>query len=252
MANGELFVTKISEKLKPPLHANKWVFQEEIFLVTKLNLEESTYVNPTREPIIVVKTHNQLLEKFQDALVKKKLWKTVKPKKLLTAITNLMLLLFVLELETPLVNLKRLISLNKDLHLWVNYHYLPFLILNVLTLSFQIKPLSEILEVHSSLNAQEDANKLLGLFKVQVSLGMIVVFVYLQFTVESFKMKMEDIFWFPKKFHSKIMLVKIKEELFHSMLEHLKQDHFQFLKFQATYLPNPDYMKNQKMMHLLT
>jgi len=73
MANGELFVTKISEKLKPPLHANKWVFQEEIFLVTKLNLEESTYVNPTREPIIVVKTHNQLLEKFQDALVKKKL-----------------------------------------------------------------------------------------------------------------------------------------------------------------------------------
>lgn len=105
-----------------------------------------------------------------------------------------MLLLFVLELETPLVNLKRLISLNKDLHLWVNYHYLPFLILNVLTLSFQIKPLSEILEVHSSLNAQEDANKLLGLFKVQVSLGMIVVFVYLQFTVESFKMKMEDIF----------------------------------------------------------
>jgi hypothetical protein len=31
MENGELFVTKISEKLKPPLPANKWVFQEEIF-----------------------------------------------------------------------------------------------------------------------------------------------------------------------------------------------------------------------------
>ncbi len=153
--NGELFAIKISENPRPLLLVNKWVSQVETSLETKWNQEVSMSVKIIKEPIIVEKTLNLLQEKFLHAQEKNKLLKTVTLKKSLIAITNLTQLLFVWEQEMQLVNLKKKIFPKQVPLLWENCLFLLFSSLNVLILSSETMPLLEIVEVFSSLNAQE-------------------------------------------------------------------------------------------------
>lgn len=81
------------------------------------------FVNLMKELTIVEKIHNLLQEKSQDAQEKNKLLKTVTQKKLMIAIINLMLSLFVLEQEMLLENLKKKKSVKQDPPLWENYPF---------------------------------------------------------------------------------------------------------------------------------
>lgn len=70
-ANGELFATRPSPRLKPMLPVSKWVSKEVILCLDKANLEDPMFARVTLDKTSAVKTPNLSLERSKDARVMK-------------------------------------------------------------------------------------------------------------------------------------------------------------------------------------